>query len=267
MIIIEAKQLVRNFNGLRALDRISFSIEKGEIFGFLGPNGAGKTTTIKILTTLLKPSGGYVHVNGFDPTTQAMEIRKSLGVVFQEPSLDDDLTAYENLDLHGLLYKMPTELRRRRVAEMLMFFELWQRRNDAVKYFSGGMKRRLEIARGLLHHPAILFMDEPTIGLDPQTRNHIWTYLKQLNKEEGITIFFTTHYLEEAEKTASRIAIIDHGRIVAQGTATEIKKQTKRAETLEEAFLILTGHGMREEALLGVSRNHMNWEKQSGQGL
>jgi len=127
MIIIEAKQLVRNFNGLRALDRVSFSIEKGEIFGFLGPNGAGKTTTIKILTTLLKPSGGYVHINGFDPTTQAMEIRKSLGVVFQEPSLDDDLTAYENLDLHGLLYKMPTDLRRRRVAEMLMFFELWQR--------------------------------------------------------------------------------------------------------------------------------------------
>jgi len=164
----------------------------------------------------------------------------TFSIVFQDPSLDDDLTAYENLDMHGMLYKVKIEDRKKRIKQLLEFVELWDRKDDFVKHFSGGMKRRLEIARGFLHHPKVLFLDEPTIGLDPQTRNHIWTYLKKMNKEEGTTVFLTTHYMEEADKVSNRIAIIDHGKIVARGTADELKKQTNK-NSLEEAFLAFTG--------------------------
>jgi len=244
--IIEVKELTKTFGTFQAVKAISFNVDKGDIFAFLGPNGAGKTTTIKMLTTLLHPTAGSIKLNGFDPQTQKNDTRKSFGIIFQDPSLDDELTAYENLEFHGVLYNVPKALREKRIEELLKFVELWDRKDDLVKQFSGGMKRRLEIARGLLHHPKILFMDEPTIGLDPQTRNHIWNYLKELNKKEGITIFFTTHYMEEAEKIAKRIAIIDQGKIILEDTPEAIKKQTQK-ETLEEAFIALTGHQVREE--------------------
>ena len=223
-------------------------MEKGEIFAFLGPNGAGKTTTIKMLTTLLQPTSGQIKLNSYDPTRQQDEVRRSFGIVFQDPSLDDELTAYENLEFHGVLYKLPTKIRKDRIEELLKFVELWERKDDLVKTFSGGMKRRLEIARGLLHHPKIFFLDEPTQGLDPQTRNHMWEYIKNLNKKEHITVFFTTHYMEEAEKVAERIAIIDHGKIIAQGTSKDLMEKTK-TKTLEDAFLNLTGHAIRSEEI------------------
>jgi len=229
-----------------AVDNVSFSVKKGEIFAFLGPNGAGKSTTIKMLTTLLKPTAGEIVINGVDPTKEQDKARKSFGIVFQDPSLDDDLTAWENMEFHGVLYGIPKKERRKKIEELLNFVELWDRKNSLVKEFSGGMKRRLEIARGLMHEPEVIFLDEPTIGLDPQTRNSMWNYLLNLNKEKQITIFFTTHYMEEAEKMAQRIAIIDHGKIIAGGTAEELKQQTKKT-SLEEAFLELTGKVIREE--------------------
>ncbi len=247
-MIIEVKNLTKKFKNLTAVEDVSFSVEKGEIFAFLGPNGAGKTTTIKMLTTLTNPTSGTILINGFNPTKQQEQVRASFGIVFQDPSLDDDLTAYENMNLHGMLYKVGTKDRRERIEQLLTFVELWDRRNDLVKHFSGGMKRRLEIARGFLHHPKVLFLDEPTIGLDPQTRNHIWTYLKKMNKEEGTTVFLTTHYMEEADKVSDRIAIIDHGKIVAQGTSEELKKRTQ-TNSLEDAFLALTGKEIREESV------------------
>jgi ABC-2 type transport system ATP-binding protein len=173
-------------------------------------------------------------------------VRTMFGIVFQDPSLDDELTAYENMELHGVLYGVPKDLRQKRIKEMLGFVELWDRKDDPTRTFSGGMKRRLEIARGLLHHPKVLFLDEPTIGLDPQTRNHIWSYIQRLNKEEGMTIFMTTHYMEEADKVANTVAIIDHGKIVASGSVADLKAKTGRP-SLEEAFLALTGHAVREE--------------------
>ncbi len=246
MAIIEVKNLTKKFDTFTAVDDISFGVEPGEIFGFLGPNGAGKSTTIKMLTTLLAPTSGLISLNGHNPTTDGNAARHSFGIVFQDPSLDDELTAYENMELHGILYGVPKTLRHERIAQLLDLVELSDRKNDAVKKFSGGMKRRLEIARGLLHHPKILFLDEPTLGLDPQTRNHMWNYVQQLNKEEGVTVFFTTHYMEEANKVAGRIAIIDHGKIIASGSPIQLKEQTGKS-TLEEAFLALTGHVIREE--------------------
>jgi ABC-2 type transport system ATP-binding protein len=231
-------------------------VKKGDIFAFLGPNGAGKTTTIKMLTTLLLPSSGKMQLDGYDPITQQDEARRTFGIVFQDPSLDEDLTAYENMELHGVLYKVPKELRRQRIEELLKFVELWDRRNDIVKTFSGGMRRRLEIARGLLHHPKIFFLDEPTLGLDPQTRNHIWSYVGNLNREENITVFFTTHYMEEAERVANEIAIIDNGKIIAQGSPDELKSQT-RTESLEDAFLALTGKTIRDEEINSTDRMRM----------
>jgi ABC-2 type transport system ATP-binding protein len=251
MSSIEAKNLVKKFDDITAVDGISFSVEKGEIFAFLGPNGAGKTTTIKMFTTLLKPTSGSVTVNGFDPTTNPNEVRASFGIIFQDPSLDDELTSFENLEFHGVLYGMPKKIRRERIKELLKVVELEKRRDDLVKEFSGGMKRRLEIARGLLHHPKIIFLDEPTLGLDPQTRNRLWEYIKNINRKEGITIFFSTHYMEEAERMADRIAIIDNGKIVAEGTSEKLKKETETA-TLESAFLALTGKHIREEGAKGI---------------
>ena len=244
--MIRVQNLVKRFGQLTAVDDISFAVERAEIFAFLGPNGAGKTTTIKMLTTLLKPTSGRVELDGLDPTVRKNEARKLFGIVFQDPTLDDELTAYENMDIHGALYKVPRKVRRPRIEKLLALFGLWERRNDRVKQFSGGMRRRLEIARGLLHTPKILFLDEPTLGLDPQTRNQLWSHVKTLNEQEGVTVFLTTHYMEEAERVAHRIAIIDHGRIVAQGSPRELKEQTG-GDTLEQAFLALTGASIREQ--------------------
>ncbi len=254
--IIEVEKLTKKFGEFAAVNNISFSVAAGEIFAFLGPNGAGKSTTIKMLTTLLQPTAGSLKVNGFDPVADPDAARHSFGIVFQDPSLDDDLTAFENLEFHGVLYAVPRDLRRRRIDELLTFVELADRRNSFVRDFSGGMKRRLEVARGLLHHPKIIFLDEPTLGLDPQTRNRIWQYLQNLNKTEGITIFFTTHYMEEADRIAQRIAVIDHGRIVAVGSGAELKKQTGTS-TLEAAFLKLTGSAIREEEGSSLDRMRM----------
>ncbi|NMB84124.1 ATP-binding cassette domain-containing protein [Candidatus Roizmanbacteria bacterium] len=245
-LAIEVKSLTKKFNDFTAVNNISFSVDKAEIFAFLGPNGAGKSTTIKILTTLLKPTEGKIRINGFDPVKEQDRVRKSFGIVFQDPSLDDELTAYENMDFHGVLYNLDGDLRKKRIEELLKIVELWDKKDLLVKTFSGGMKRRLEIARGLLHHPKVFFLDEPTLGLDPQTRNQMWSYIVDLNKKEGITVFFTTHYMGEAEKIARRIAIIDHGTIIKLGTAEELKKSTG-TNSLEEAFLQLTGHKIREE--------------------
>jgi len=260
-LIIKVSHLIKRFKETTAVDNVSFAVKKGEVFAFLGPNGAGKTTTIKILTTLLKPSSGKILVNGHDPVLDQDEVRKSFGIVFQDPSLDDELTPYENLELHGVLYKVPKEIRVMRIEKLLKFVELWERRNSLVKTFSGGMKRRLEIARGLLHHPKIFFLDEPTLGLDPQTRNHIWSYIKNLNKKEGITVFFTTHYMTEAEAVADNVAVIDHGKIVAQATPRALMEKTE-SKTLEEAFLKLTGHAIRDEemsAMEGMRANRRMW--------
>ncbi|KKT26769.1 MAG: ABC transporter related protein [Parcubacteria group bacterium GW2011_GWA2_43_9b] len=246
MNIIEVKNLVKKFGDFMAVDDVSFSVAKGEIFAFLGPNGAGKTTSIRILTTMLKRIGGEVLVDGKDPAKDALGVRRVCGIVFQDPSLDDELTAFENMEIHGALFGVPKKLRRERIEQLLKYVELWDRKDDFIKNFSGGMKRRLEIARGILHHPKVLFLDEPTLGLDPQTRNHIWGYIKNLNETEGITVFFTTHYMDEAERMASRITIIDHGQIIITGTAQELKEKANAA-TLEDAFLALTGKVIREE--------------------
>jgi ABC-2 type transport system ATP-binding protein len=251
--MIHVEHLVKKYGTFTAVDDISFDVEAGEIFAFLGPNGAGKTTTIKILTTLLKATSGKVAIDGLDPTTNQNEVRKRFGIVFQDPSLDDELTAYENMDIHGILYKVPRRIRGERIEGLLKLVELWDRRNDRAKTFSGGMRRRLEIARGLLHTPKILFLDEPTLGLDPQTRNHLWTHVRKLNEEQHVTVFLTTHYMEEADRVADRMAIIDHGRIVAQGSPAELKTQTG-SETLEQAFLALTGSSIRDEEASSLDR-------------
>jgi ABC-2 type transport system ATP-binding protein len=216
-----------------------------------------------MLTTLLHPTSGKILLNGFDPIHEQDAVRKSFGIVFQDPSLDDELTAYENMEFHGILYNTPTELRHNRIRELMDIVGLWDKRNNLVKTFSGGMKRRLEIARGLSHHPKIFFLDEPTLGLDPQTRNQIWEYIKKLNRKEGITIFFTTHYMEEAEKIANRIAVIDHGKIISQGTVTDLKKQTQTS-SLEQAFLKLTGDKIREEEASNIDnmrQRHQMWTR------
>jgi len=244
--MISVKNLTKKYNGFTAVDDVSFEVAEGEIFAFLGPNGAGKTTTIKMLTTLLKPTSGEMRLNGADPSEDRDAARASFGIVFQDPSLDEELTAFENLEFHGVLYGLPKQLRRERIDRMLELMELADRRNDLVKKFSGGMKRRLEIARGFLHHPRILFLDEPTLGLDPQTRYHIWEHIKQLNKEKSVTVFLTTHYMEEAEHVADRVAIIDRGKIVVGGTVEELMARTGAA-SLEEAFLSLTGKGIRDQ--------------------
>jgi ABC-2 type transport system ATP-binding protein len=245
--MIRVQHLVKKFGDFTAVDNISFEVARGEIFAFLGPNGAGKTTAIKMLTTLLAPTSGTLEIDGLNPNRQQHEVRTRFGLVFQDPSLDQDLTAWENLDLHGVLYHVPRKVRRERAETLLKLFELWDRKDSPVKQFSGGMKRRLEIARGFLHTPRILFLDEPTLGLDPQSRNQLWTHVKNLNQREGVTVFLTTHYMDEADRVAQRIAVIDHGRIVATGSPSELKAQTSK-ESLEEAFLALTGTAIRDES-------------------
>ncbi|HVT91929.1 MAG TPA: ATP-binding cassette domain-containing protein [Bryobacteraceae bacterium] len=244
--MIRVQNLLKTFGSFTAVNNVSFEVRKGEIFAFLGPNGAGKTTTIKILTTLLRPTSGSIEIDGLNPAQHQSAVRQCFGIVFQDPSLDADLTAYENMDIHGVLYHVPRKQRHERTETLLRLFELWERRDAQVKTFSGGMKRRLEIARGFLHTPKILFLDEPTLGLDPQSRNQLWTHVKRLNETEGTTVFLTTHYMDEADRVAHRIAVIDHGGIVAQGTSAELKAQTS-SESLEEAFLALTGSSIRDE--------------------
>lgn len=263
--IISVSDLTKAFDGFLAVNHISFTVKSGEIFAFLGPNGAGKSTTIKMLTTLLRPTDGKISMNGYNPIESPHKVRQTFGIVFQDPSLDEDLTAYENMEYHGILYKVPKDIRKQRIEELLGIVELWERKDDFVKRFSGGMKRRLEIARGLLHHPNILFLDEPTLGLDPQTRNLIWNYIRELNRTKGVTVFFTTHYMEEAERVARRIAIIDHGRIIVQGTLDELKHSTNTA-TLEDAFIALTGRDIRAEESndLDRMRRHMKFFRGHG---
>jgi ABC-2 type transport system ATP-binding protein len=248
--MIRAHELVKTFGEVTAVAGVSFEVRAGEIFAFLGPNGAGKTTTIQMLTTLLRPTSGTVSIDGLDPSARPLEARQRFGIVFQDPSLDAELTAYENMDLHGVLYHVPRKVRTARIETLLKLFELWERKDAFVKTFSGGMKRRLEIARGLLHTPKILFLDEPTLGLDPQSRNQLWTHVKHLNETEGVTVFLTTHYMDEAERVAQRVAVIDHGRIVAQGSPQELKQQTG-SDSLEAAFLALTGSTIRDERVDG----------------
>jgi len=220
---VQVRELTKTFGQLTAVDRISFSIRQGEIFGLLGPNGAGKTTTLSMLATMLEPTSGSAEIMGIDIKKDQDGVRKEIGIVFQDQSLDEELTAWENMDFHGRLYRIPKEVREQRTDELLKLVELYERRNDIVKTFSGGMRRRLEIARGLLHHPEVLFLDEPTLGLDPQTRNHLWTYIETLSREKNITIILTTHYMEEADRLCNRIAIIDHGRIIAMDAPARLK--------------------------------------------
>lgn len=222
MSVLEVDGLKRNYGDLEAVKGVSFQVEEGEIFGFLGPNGAGKTTTIHILCTLLKPHGGTARVAGHDIERSAHAVRQSIGMVFQEPSLDDKLTGRENLRFHGMLYNMERGQFEERGKELLELVELSDRADELVETYSGGMKRRLEVARGLLHHPKLLFLDEPTLGLDPQTRRHIWQYLRELRDRERVTIFMTTHYMEEAEN-CDRVAIMDEGEIVALDSPARLK--------------------------------------------
>lgn len=224
--VIKVNNLTKDFSKLRALDSINLDIKEGEIFSILGPNGAGKTTLISILTTILKPTSGSAEVAGYNIIKNPLEVRKNIGIVFQEPSLDDLLTAEENLMLHGMLYGMKGENLKSRVKEMLEKVNLYERKDDIVKKFSGGMKRRLEIARGILHIPKILFLDEPTLGLDPVSRREIWNYIVKIKKQNNITVILTTHYLEEADSLSDRVAIINKGKIIALDTPLNLKKST-----------------------------------------
>lgn len=241
-----ADGVAKRFGRVTAVDGISFKIMPGEIFAFLGPNGAGKSTTIKMLTTMLRPTRGQLELGGHNVVKNPSKVRKTFGIVFQDPSLDEELTAKENMELHAALYHVLKSEWTPRIDELLKLVGLESRKNSFIKTFSGGMRRRLEIARGLLHHPKVLFLDEPTLGLDTQTRKVLWDYVKKMSKSEGMTIFFTTHYLDEAEAVAERIAIIDHGKIVATGTAGQLAKKTK-TKNLEQAYLKLTGESIRDE--------------------
>jgi ABC-2 type transport system ATP-binding protein len=250
--IVKVKNLTKDFDHFRAVDNISFEVKSGEIFGLLGPNGAGKTTTMNILSTLLMPTTGEVFVNGFNVVTSPDEVRKSIGIIFQDPSLDERLTAYENLNFHGMIYHIPLKIRKERIKEVLNMVGLYSKKDSIVRTFSGGMRRRLEIARGLMHHPRVLFLDEPTIGLDPQTRQYIWDYILNLSEEEGVTIFLTTHYMDEAE-ICHRVAIIDYGKIIALDSPQQLKNEF-RLGSLNEVFLRLTNHGIREEEATAKER-------------
>jgi len=222
---VETENLTKKYNDLLAVDRLNLQIEEGKIFGLLGPNGAGKTTTLSMLATLLKPTTGTARVNTYDIISQPSEVRQSIGIVFQDPSSDDILTGWENLYLHSLMFSVPKIERKKRIDYVLRLVDLEDRSGDIVKKYSGGMRRRLELARGLLHNPRILFLDEPTLGLDPQTREHIWEYIEGLVKTERVTIIITTHYMEEADRLCNRIAIIDHGRVVALDSPSNLKSK------------------------------------------
>jgi len=223
MSIISVQNLKKYYKDVKAVDDVSFDVNEGEVFGFLGPNGAGKTTTIKMLVTLLRPTEGTAKVVENDIVKNPDKVRNNIGIVFQDPALDDRLTGRENLDFHARMYGMKKEKREERIKEVLKLVELEDKAKVLVKTYSGGMKRRLEIARGLMHHPKILFLDEPTLGLDPQTRRSIWDYIKDLNEKEKITIFLTTHYMEEADFLCNRVAIIDHGKVLVIDEPSKLK--------------------------------------------
>lgn len=225
--VIETNQLTKAFNSLTAVDKLDITVESGEIFGLLGPNGAGKTTTISMLCTILKPTAGTAKVNGFDIVKEATQVRKSIGIVFQDPSVDDRLTGRENLYMHANLYGVPAGEQKSRIENVLKLVELQDRADDLLRAYSGGMRRRLELARGLIHYPKVLFLDEPTLGLDPQTRDHVWRYIRELKETHDITVVLTTHYMDEADRLCDRIAIMDYGKIIALDTPTKLK------ETLE----------------------------------
>jgi len=258
MTAIQVINLKRKFAQFTAVDSISFNVEEGEVFGFLGPNGAGKTTTISMLCTLLRPTSGSAIVSCFDVTHKPTEVRKNIGIIFQDPSLDDRLTAEDNLKFHGYLYHMDPKDIKERIPEVLNLVELYDRKSDFVRKFSGGMKRRLEIARGLMHRPKILFLDEPTIGLDPQTRSHIWNYILRMRTEHKLTIFMTTHYINESE-ICDRIAVIDQGKIKDLDTPANLK-QKYGEKTLEDVFLKITGREIRQQE--GES-SWMQWMRRS----
>jgi ABC-2 type transport system ATP-binding protein len=242
--VIEVQDLSHSFGEVVAVDSISFTVTKGEIFSFLGPNGAGKSTTINVLTTLLPIQKGHVRIAGHDVATEPGEVRRSIGIVFQEETLDRDLTVREILEFHGRLYSMPREERRARIEEMIRLVELERKRDVLVKHLSGGMKRRLEIARGLMTRPEVLYLDEPTLGLDPQSRLRVWDYIRQVNRE-GTTIFLTTHYMDEADSLSDRISIIDHGKIIASGTSEELKNALG-----EDMIYIETGDDAKTTGIL-----------------
>lgn len=224
MSIIEIKSLTKTFGSIQAVRGIDLNIEKGEIFGLLGPNGAGKTTTIGMLCTIVRPTSGSARLAGYDVVRNPADVRRQVGIVFQDPTLDTMLTGYENLELHARLYGMPKSLREKRIAEMLELVDLKARQNDITRTYSGGMRRRLELARGLLHRPAVLFLDEPTLGLDPQTRARTWDYIKTMAQKEQTTVVLTTHYMEEADQVCDRVGIIDHGQIMALNSPENLKQ-------------------------------------------
>jgi len=223
--VIKTEAISKKFGRIIAVDELDLDIEEGEIFGLLGPNGAGKTTLISMLCTIMKPTSGKAWVNGFDIVKQSSKVRKSIGIVFQQPSVDDLLTGRENLAMHNLLFGVPRGIRKQRIDEVLSLVDLEKRADDLVNTYSGGMRRRLELARGIMHHPKILFLDEPTLGLDPQTREHIWEYIQDLAEKECMTVMLTTHYMEEAEMLCDRVAIIDYGKIVALDSPHELKNR------------------------------------------
>ena len=224
MPIIETTDLRKAFGSLVAVSGLNLRVDEGEIFGLLGPNGAGKTTALLTLTTLIKPTSGTATINGFDIVREPGKVRQSIGIVFQDPSSDDTLTGYENLKVHGMLYGMPKKTREVRIREVLDLVELTNRKDDLVKKYSGGMRRRLEIARGLMHFPKVLFLDEPTLGLDPQSRDKIWEYVENLSTERRISVVLTTHYMEEADRLCDRLAIIDAGKVSALDTPANLKR-------------------------------------------
>ncbi len=237
---IETRLLTKAYNRFKAVDSLDITVENGEIFGLLGPNGAGKTTTVSMLCTILKPTSGSATVNGYDIVKQANQVRKSIGIVFQDPSIDDRLTGRENLYMHANLYGVPATEQRERIDRILKLIELEDRANDLLRTYSGGMRRRLELGRGLIHYPKVLFLDEPTVGLDPQTRDHIWKYIKELKETHDITVVLTTHYMDEADRLSDRIAIMDHGKVVVLDTPSKLKETlegdvvTVRANQIEE---------------------------------
>jgi ABC-2 type transport system ATP-binding protein len=246
--VIETHQLTKTFGTRVAVDSLDIAVEDGEVFSLLGPNGAGKTTTISMLCTILKPTSGTAKVNGFDIVREAMQVRRSIGLVFQEPSIDDRMTGRENLLMHANLYGVPPGEQKERIDSVLKLVELEERADSILRTYSGGMRRRLELARGLIHYPKVLFLDEPTVGLDPQTRDHIWKYILDLKRDLDITVVLTTHYMDEADRLSNRIAIMDNGKIIALGSPSELKK------TLEGDKIIATADDLEALRLVVVER-------------
>jgi len=253
---IQTHQLTKAYNSFKAVDTLEISVERGEIFGLLGPNGAGKTTTVSMLCTILKPTSGTATVNGFDLVREANKVRKSIGIVFQDPSIDDRLTARENLYMHANLYGVPASEQRERIGRILKLVELEDRADDLLRSYSGGMRRRLELGRGLLHYPRVLFLDEPTVGLDPQTRDHIWKYIRELKEAHDITVVLTTHYMDEADRLSDRIAIMDHGKIVVLDTPSKLK-DTLEGDVVTVRANNIQGLSSLVSKWLGLTQNRM----------